>query len=340
MLDKENIPNNILIATRERALSSELIKIICRKFSGNGGDTKNNLIVFNADDKPIENLINECSSSGLFSEKKIVVLKNVKKLLKDAKVALLEYLSSSNPDVCLIMISSEENFEPDKIFFDSREGGENVKLYKKIIRDKIKIFSLEEFSEPELIEWIENKFEGYKISKDTIKHFLQFSNYSLDEILPEIEKLKTYCCDSKEITTDTVNLCNGIAKEFSEMDFIKAILERKRDRALMSYDAISLKKESEVYLVFLLYTAFIAINKLYDKGISKLYGFNLRKELKLWYDEQNNLLPFYNKFKESTGTDSIREIINQLYAADKILKTTSSDKKTVIISLINKICEM
>jgi len=338
---KDKIPNNILISVKEKVLLDELISVICENFGGKNFNTKDNLISFSAEDKQMDNVLNECSNIGLFSEKKVVVLKNVKKLLKDAKLSLIDYLKRSNPDSCLIMVSSDEELVVEKIFlFDPKAVTESSAENKRTVDNSVKIFQVGEFSEQEIIKWIEDKFQGYKISSDTVKHFLQFTNYSFDEILSEIEKLKTFCWFTKEVTTDSVNLCNGISRDFNETDFIKAITERKMGDALKIYDHISLKKDSEVYLVFLMNTAFITINKLFDPNTAKLDGFMLKKELKLWFPDQEQLIPFYRNFRRSISQEKLRSAFDHIYTTDKLLKTSGGDKKTMMTNLIKNICSL
>ncbi len=339
-LQRGPVANNILISSGEKVLSDDLIKIIGRKFVGDNYLPKNHLIVFNAEDKPIENLLNECSNLGLFSERKVVVLRNIKKLQKDAKLALLGYLKNPNPETCLIMITSEEKFEAGKIFFSDKDDSGNAGASKIIIEKNIKIYEVSEFSDSDITSWIEEKFTGYKISKDTIKQFLQFSNHSLDEILSEIEKLKTYSYPSSEITTDSVNLCNGIAKDFNETDFIRAILEHQSEKALKIYSQISLKKDAEVFLIFLMNAAFIVINKLFDPSVSRLDRFSLRRELKLWFPDQEKLLPYYRSFRNSIEPAKIKTAFEYIYSTDKILKTSGGDRRTTMTSLINNICNL
>jgi DNA polymerase III delta subunit len=340
-LRKEPVANNILISLREKVLSDDLIKIIGDNFVGKSFNPKEHLIIFNAEDKPIENLLNECSNTGLFSERKVVVLKNVKKLLKDAKTALLDYLRRPNPDTCLVMFSTEEKFEPDKIFLpDTKDDSGNAKENRKVIAGSVKIYEISEFSDSDIMDWMEEKFEGYKISKQTIKHFLQFTNYSLDEILSEIDKLRTYSYPSLEITMDAVNLCNGIAKDFNETDFIQAVLEHEAEKALKIYSHISLKKDAEVFLIFLLVSAFSAINKLFDPAVSRLEGFPLKRELKLWFPDQEKLLPYYRNFRNSVEHSKVKKAFEFIYSTDKILKTSGADRRTTFSSLINNICSL
>lgn len=334
------IPNNILISIKEKVLLDELIEIICSSFGGKNFNTADNLISFNAEDKQMENVLNECSNTGLFSDRKIIVLKNVKKLPKDSKLSLIDYLKRSNPDSCLVMVSSDEEFAPEKIFlYDTKSASEASAENKRTIEKNVKIFQVGEFTETEIIQWMEEKFDGYKISRDTLKHFLQFTNNSFDEILSEIEKLKTFSLLKKEVTTDSVNLCNGIAKDFNEIDFMKAIAERKMDKALRIYDHISLKKDSEVYLVFLMNNAFIAINKLFDPNITRLDGFMLKKELKLWY-EQEKLIPYYREYRNSIQPEKIALAFDLIFRADKLLKTSGGNRRTLMITLIKNICSL
>lgn len=347
---KEKIPNNILLSVTEKVLLDDLISIVCEKFGGKNFDKKNNLISFNGEDRQNENIINECSNTGLFAERKVVILKNVKKLLKAGKLSLIDYIKNSNPDTCLIMTSNDEEFSVEKIFLldaketniamDSDEEQVTPKTTKKDIENNVKIFQINALSENELISWVKEKYDDYKISKDTIIYSLQFSNYALDEILSEIEKIKTFCYHSKEITKEAVNLCNGIAREFNENDFIKAIMEKKKDEAMKIYDFISLKKDSEVYLVILLSSAFIAVNKLSDPGLARLNGFMLRKELKLWHPDQEELFKYYKNYRKSIGSDKMSIAFDQIHSADKLLKSTSSDRKMIMSRLINNICNL
>lgn len=326
---------------KDKILSEDIIRLVCEGFGGKNFDRKNNLIAFNAEDKNIEAVINECSNTGLFAEKKVVILRNVKKLLKDAKLSLLDYLNNPNPDTCLVMINSDDKGEIEKIFlFEAKEPAEEAKQRKAIIEKNVKIFEVDDLTHTELVGWIRSKFDDYEISDDTIEHFLQFSNNSPDEILSEIEKLKTYCLESKEITKDSVNLCNGIDKDFNEMDFIKAVIQRDTDNALKIYEKISLKRDVEVYLVFLLTSTFTAIYKLYDPASARLNEWQRNKELKLWSDEQKALLPYYNKCRQSVSVDKIVNGIGYIFDTDKLLKSSGGDKKTIMINLINNMCSL
>ena len=340
-LDKDQIPSVILLAVKDKIILDDIVKIICVKFGGKDFDIKNNLISFNGDERAIENIINECRNSGLFSDRKVVLLKNVKKLLKDEKSGLVDYFIRPNPDTVLIMVSGDEEFSPGKIFsYDSKSENEKARETQKIVESSVKIFEITEFTDTELIKWIKEKFGEYKADDSAINQFIQYSNYSPDEILSEIEKLKTYCYNTKEVTLEAVNLCNGIAKDFNETDFIRSIVERNYENALKIYDKISLKKDVEVFLIFLLNSAFTVINKLYDPGVVKLQDWQLKRELKLWLPDQDKLLPYYQRYRNANSQEKMKTIFGHIFQTDKLLKSSGSDRKTVMLSLINNICKL
>lgn len=335
-LSKDSLPNNIMLNIREKVLCDEIIKTAAENFLGKNFE-KNNLIFFNSGD--IENALIESQSSGLFSERKVVVVKNVNKLLKDSRMGLINYLGRFNPDVCLIITNNDEQPDTDKLFLlDSKDDGVDKSSIKKIIEKNLEIYELRSFSESETTEWVRKQFEDYEISVDTINHFLSFSNYSFDEILSEIEKLKTFTFKTKKITNDDVNLCNGISKEFNELDFIEAVIDGKNEMALRIYEHISLKKDVEVYLIFLLSSAFVAISKLRDEAVRSIQEFKLKYDLKMWYDDKMKLLQHYKKFAKSTEESKLNSVLELLYSADKTLKSSGIDKNVVMVSLINNIC--
>ncbi len=333
-LNKNAAPNNLLISVREKVLQDEIINLLRKNLK-----TAEKPVYFNAEERIVESLINECASMGLFAEKKIIVLRNVKKFLKNEKISLLKYLSNPNPDTHLVMISNDEEFIPGKIFlYDSKENPEIAVANKKIVESSVRIFQIEEFSPGEIRDWIREQFGSCKISDDVITHFMQFTNNSLDEILSEIEKLKTFCADSKEVTMESVNLCNGMTKDFSEMDFIRAIIERNRESAFRIYNQISLKKDAEIFLIFLLNSAFVIISKFFDPATSKLNDWETKRNLKLWGDDQQSLLPVYRNYSHASSPDKISAAFSHIYNADKTLKSSGADKQSVFTSLINSLC--
>lgn len=329
------LPENMLLEAADRIISDDLVDAAFIGFVGKGESKEDSLSAFTADDLKIDSLMNECMGGGLFSTRKVVVIRNPKKLTKPKKLAITEYLASPNPDVCLIIIT-DENEGADKLVFSDSIDPDKLRSAKSSLNE----ISVTDLSEEEMTDWIREKFDGFEISEESITHLLSLSNFSLAEILPEIDKLKTFCHFKKNVTVEDINLCNGIAKDFSEGDFIKAVMKKDIASAVKIYTKISLKKDIEVYLVFLLNTAFCALKKLEDPASSKLQGFNLKKELKLWGPVQEVLLPLYKKVSENMSPSAIDNAFGMIYLADKKFKSSSSEKSVTMTNLIHGLCSL
>lgn len=333
-----NIPNNILLFTPEKILFEELISTLGNNFIGKNFNQKTHLKLFYSDDKNIEDVINECSNFGFFSDKKIVIYKIVKRsgvkgITSDDRNAIFNYLDWTQKiierqepvDAILVLLVQDKEYSFSN--FEQFED-KNIEIYVTGLTSEIEIF-----------QWVKQKFSDFKISDETINHFLQFLNPSVDEINTEIEKLKTYCALAKEITFDSVNLCVGASKDFDENDFIDAVFSRDTNKALKIYDNMSLKEDVEIYFLVLLSSAFIGITKLFDPKIGTLNEFQLKRELKVWNNAKNRI-EIYKKYCSSTNELKIIKAFDYIYRADKAFKTSSQDKKAVFTTLIRNLTEL
>lgn len=329
------IPHNLYLVCSDRVISDELLDSAFTGFVGNGESKSDSMPMFSADDLKVDSLMNECMGGGLFSTRKLVIIRNPKKLTKPKRLALTEYLSDPNPDVCIIFISDEDE-QPEKTVLESKD---NEAKFSKAARNISRI-AVEPLSEEEMISWIRERFGEFEISDESVMHLLSLSNSSLGEILPEIEKLKTFCHFRKSVSVEDINLCNGISKDFSEADFLRAVFTRDISSAFAIYSKISLKKEIEVYLVFLLSQAFCAIKKLADPATGKLQGFQLQRELKLWGPVQGALLPLYIKASSKLDKDGLCRAFDLLYTADKKFKSSSAERSVIMSNLIHGLCSI
>ena len=326
-IEKNSIPNNLLLFLSEKILLEDIIKLLSNRFIGSSEDMMNNIKHYFSDNKDIENVISECSNVNFFTEKKIIIYKIVKKpgvkgVQKDDKNALLNYIKNHNPDTVLLVVVVNKDY--------------NLNNFKEFIESGIKTFIIDTEDDRDLIIWIKEKFAGYKIEDQTIQYLLKFLNLSYDEIISEVDKLKTYCVESKEITPDDVNLCVGFSRDFSENDFLEAIFSRDKNRAHDIYKKLTLKKDIEVYLLVLLNSAYIGLSKLSDPDVKKLKDWDIKRELRLW-NNPDKMLSLYKNYSREINELKIMLAFDYIYKAEKALKSTNTDVKTVFTSLINKL---
>jgi|WetSurMetagenome_2_1015567.scaffolds.fasta_scaffold20342_3 DNA polymerase III subunit delta len=325
------IPNNIFLFLNEKILLEELLIAIGEKFIGKSFDPKQHIRKFFSNDKQIEDVINECSNLGFFTEKKIVLFRiekrpGVKGLSKDDKLALINYFKNSNPDTILILHVLDSEY--------------TISNFDEFISEGITFYIKEETTPEEIIEWAKGKMEGYEISEDALIQLLRYVNPSFDEVITEIDKLKAYSANTKKITIEDINLCVGLTRDFNENDFIAAVMSRDINKALKIYDLLSLKEEIEIRLVSYLVSAFIAVYKMFDPKIKELFGYNLNRELKIWGKNADKMREIYENYKSATNELKIMKAFDYIYRADKAFKTSSPDKRAIFTALISNLASL
>lgn len=334
--------NNYLLFCSQKVLFDDFINTLGEKFAGKDFNFKDNYRMYFSDEDDILNVLNECSNIGFFVEKKIVVVKLIKKAgVKGVKAAdkksLIDYFNNFNPDTILILNDANEEYNPDN--------------YNDLINPNLAIYDVNEFSETAYKNWIKYRFENtplnsynennekYEISDNEIEYLMQFMNLSYDEMNQEIEKLKIYCMESKKITKEDINLCVGVTKDFSETALIKSVIERDSEKALQIYESLILKKDVEIFLLILLNSAFISIAKLTDPQTKALSGFPLKRALKLWYDSEE-LLPVYKSYLSQISEVQLNNAFSYIYSVEKAFKSSDTDKNLAFSKLIIDLCNL
>lgn len=331
---KKGIESSVIVLfTNEKIVFDELLLTLGQKFIGQDFDPKK-IKFYYSDNAELLSILNECSNTSFFTDKNIYVYKIIKStgvrgLRKNDKELLLKYLMNPNPNSLLILYVSDEEF--------------NINNFDFLENNFCNIVVIAPATEESLIEWAAEKFEDYKISREVILFLLQFINKSYDELFTEIEKLKLFCYTKKEITTEDVVQCVGLSKEFSENEFISAVLNKEKAKAIMIYDSLTLKADKDLFLLYLLKNAYIGILKLFDKETASMSDNELLKVLKVWdseYQARINRLNLFKKIRASTNEIKIKKVINYIYETDKKLKTSAPDTRALFVTLVKNLTDI
>ena len=133
----------------------------------------------NLDDDKESLLLSELSSYSLFSDKKIIVVRRIKKISKNGKSELFEYIKSPNKNYCLILISENYDF---KSVLQKDLGKNTISIDVRVPFDaKIK-------------EWVLYyvKTKKYNIGTDTINDLVDKYGDSISHVINEIENLQLF----------------------------------------------------------------------------------------------------------------------------------------------------
>ena len=330
-IKQEKNLTNMMVFTSEKIVLENVLELLCDLFLGKDADLNASLYKYYSDEVPIESLLSEAGNLGFFSEKKVMLFKIIKRagvrgISKDDRESLINYLKQPNPDTLLLINITDKEYN-----FTNFEDFLSLKNFPMYI--------ISSPTEDDLKLWIKEYMKDYKMDDNAIAHLLKFVNLSYDEISQELEKLKAYCLTDRLITIQTVNMCIGITKDFSEADFMESILKREPARALNIYDNITLRDDIEILLLGIINFHFINLFKMLDPAVQKMTYWEQIKELKIFYAGEK-FIELYKNYIRGINDIKIKNAFDYIYEVDKSLKTTGIDKKTLFSNLIYQLTNL
>lgn len=266
----------------------------------------NNLSVATYDlkEQSIKDAICDINTIDIFNTKKAVIIKNIKELKEDKM--LIDYLDNEN-DNLLIITSNEKLDERKKL---------TKKLSEKNVID-LNNYDLEKYTKEEL--------KDYKISILDIKLLIDYCGNSYDNLKTEIEKLKMYKYETKEITQEDIKKVVRKSFDMNIFDLINNINGKNKKEVFKILNGLLDQKEDEIKILVILannYRLLFQIKELTkektDQEIIKLYNMNPYRLKKL--KEQARL---YTK-------DEILKIMKDLADIDFAIKSGKTDKNTAL----------
>lgn len=232
--------NYLLYGEEEYLINKEIDKIIKKEKIEDLGISNYDLEIDN-----IKDIIDDCQTISLFNPKKIVIMNNcnyfnrVKNNEEDINL-LLEYLNNYNPDTILIIISHNSSID-------------NTKKITKKIKE---IGKLVELNNTSINNIVKNMFDDYKISSDSINLLIERVGSDISILDKEVEKLKIYKIDNKEITREDIIKCATYNVDIDIFKFIDNIISKNKKDALITYDELLKYNEEPLKIIVLLASKF------------------------------------------------------------------------------------
>ena len=156
----------------EAFLQSFFIDFISSKFL----EKKQSITYINLDDDKEALLLSELSSYSLFNEKKIIVVRRIRKLSKSAREELFEYFEFPNNNYCLILISENYDFKNS---------------FQKYLQKNTTSIDVRVPFAGKIKEWVIYyiKTKKYNISMEVVNDLVDKYGDSISHVINEIENL-------------------------------------------------------------------------------------------------------------------------------------------------------
>lgn len=303
----------LLYGTKEYLVQNEIKKI-----------TKNfenlNISRYDLNNNLIQNIINDCMTISLFSEKKIVICENANMFTgttsKDSEI-IEEYLNNPNPDTTLIFTVNNEKID------------ERKKITKLIKKNGI----VKSFNENEnAMQIIKRELKDYQIDNSLINLLIDRVGDNRQILEKELEKIKIYK-DNNVITKE--DILNVVTKKIDTNTFtlLDCIVKNNKNKALEIYYELIKLNEEPIKIITMLANQFRIMyqsKELLKKGLSEK---DIATTLKI--HPYRVKLAIQNGRKYNSGL--LLQYISDLADMDINIKTGQTDKNLALeLFILNK----
>lgn len=181
---------------------------------------------YDLEEVSLDNALEDLDTYGFLSEKKCIIINHLESLKQEENKNkidhLLKYIDNPSQDNLLIITATKLN---------------NTFKLTKELKNKCTYILVEQNNK----NYIKESLKGYKIDNQTICYLEEYCQNDFSKIENEIEKLKNYKYEEKEITKNDINDIVikklGDSKELT-FAFSKAIATKDKKEALLKYQEL------------------------------------------------------------------------------------------------------
>ncbi|MFA5779658.1 MAG: DNA polymerase III subunit delta [Elusimicrobiota bacterium] len=213
------------------------------------GTTEKNVI--------LENALSSADSLPFISVKKMVVIKNIHKLLESQDELLRKYIEKPHLSTCLVLVGGDKL--PKREIFRKIE-----KLYPTV--NFYNLFG------NQICSWIIEYAKTFDkiISSDEAEEILKITGNNLFDIKNEIDKLILYAGDKTEIEMNDIENCCGHFRENTVFELMPALAEKKTETAIKILANLFNSGEDEYMILAAVtdrYRKYLRFNELTESGV-------------------------------------------------------------------------
>ncbi len=268
------------------------------------------------DDDKQEYLLAELSSVSLFSERQLLVVRQIKKLSQNGRKELVEYLENPNRDICLVLISEE---------YDDRNA-----LQKKLKESTLFLDVRVPFPS-KMKEWVNFiiKSKKYNVNPSVIANMIDSYGDSIAHVINEIEKLVLMIGIENELNDEVLSSHLSIQREFHLWQFQDAIGGKNVDYSITIINSL-IENGTKIPQIAISLTNLFQQMLWFHMGNTHQSGYTgLNKII------TNNLSKYCRLYTQQEVEDALLA----LRKIDMLTKSTSISDIALVESLIIQMCK-
>ena len=296
----------------ESFLQDFFIQELATYFLGDSGLKKH----ISLDDDKQDQLLADLSAFSLFSERELIVVRQIKKLTTNARKELLDYLKSPNPDTCLVLIAEE---------YDNRNTLQKSLKSETILVDVRVPFPYK------MKEWVSFivKSKKYKINDGTISNLIDLYGDSIAHVVNELEKITLMVGTETLIDDNIVEAQLSAGREYHIWQLQDAIGSKDTEKSISMVKSLIENGTGIPQLI-------INFTNLFQQLLWHSMGLRQSTE----YTGLNKIISGnLNNYSRNFHQYEIESALLVLRKSDMLTKSTSLSPLSLIEPVIINICE-
>ncbi len=271
----------------------------------------------------ISDVLDELNTVSMFSEKRIVVLKNAESFISEYRASIEKYFDSPSPSSILVIVTSTWQ--------------KTTKLAKKLssVGELIEVKELKSSQLPAYVSAYTKQKHQMTIDRQAAELLVSLAGDEPGRLCTEADKLAVYADGNKKITVSEVRTLvgnNRIFNAFAVLDAIAnsnlpAALEKLRIMFAGDADSRFTVIGAFAYQLRRMFQAKAMLNK----GLSRR---QVEVNARVWYNKE----AFFRQLQKFT-LEEIGSALRTLARADRDIKTGGTSPETVIEGLVVKLCK-
>jgi DNA polymerase-3 subunit delta len=322
-LSKGRIEPAYFIFGDESYLIDSLIEQICAKFLGKAEKEMNYYLRY-APDSTLDEVMALTAGSGLFSAKKMIVLKDYQNLRNPNLQNLLKYLKNPAPDICLVIVARVDSVNQAK--YKSLQG------YTRFV-------NVLPLREAELESFIKEEFAKYqkRVSPEAVRTLMYLVGDKIHDLQTEIAQVANYYRANAEIEPVDIEKIVGIYVNQNVFELTRTIAQKNMGKSLFTLHNLLEKGENPGSILFFLLRHIMMLWKIRgfrQSGITS--DKKIQEGLKLYSRQYKEYQTELHKWK----IEQLTAAINLITESDRLLKSSQMPPVVILDTLILKLINL
>lgn len=311
----------LLYGTESYVINETKQKIVTNVLTGEEMDF--NLSVYDMEETPIEQALEDAETFPFFGEKKLVILHNPIFLTSEKSKEKVEhnlkkletYILEPAPYTILVFAGDYEKLDERK-------------KITKLLKKHAEVVEGKKLNEKELVVWVQQQAADRQVKMDqsAVDLLVNLVGPDLTRLHSELEKIFLYVEPEKEVHIETIEKLASRSLEQNIFDLIDKVVQRKMDQAFRIYYDLRKQNEEPIKILALIASQFRLIYQVKEL-VKRGYGqTQIASTLKVH--------PFRIKLAagqaRSFSEAELAEIIKLLSQTDLKLKTGGAGREVAL----------